>query len=72
MQDDTGVQYEDENGCRRVWGFPGVLAKLYTWLYHPQLKHCSLPLHLSWCVVSILVQNCCHSSPRWVLHIGGG
>lgn len=25
-----------------------------------------------WCVVSVLAQNGCRASPRWMLHIGGG
>ena len=27
---------------------------------------------LSWCVMSVLLQNGSRASPRWVLHIGGG
>ena len=55
--------------------FQLVFGENWRWILRAKdekyIKHFSLPLHRSWCVVSVLVQNGSCASPRWVLHIGG-
>ena len=70
------VEQDTLTNLNKMRGFSGVLATFWAWLSQPASSSSSrfnhLPLHLSWCVVSVPPQSGCGCITQVALHIGGG